>query len=623
MKARGTAEIPHAAAPLSAGEDSDDELSRGGSRLSLDQMVPPGRRSLNKDSSSLSRAIPASPPVPSVPLRTSTESPPPELPPTGHTRPPQKRVSRPPPPVPISSPPETSPVQSRPPPPPPPGQPPSRKSTSDSRTAPHPSKHQVDNDSEEEVTEYDGDYDTDIASGAKHKDALKAHDGDSSFDEGTITDEATNKSPTSPPARGPPPLPPSVAPRAIPPAPPGQPPKPNRKSSDMPRAAPPPIPPSRESIDNEDYDPFRYTRGVPPPPPPNTRPPIIQSPSNELEEDDMYGASPVSSPPMPPAPAIERTVPPPAPPSERSVPLPPPPPSQSSQPLPGGTNLPRKSLDVNRSKSTGRRSMEQPRASLDTGFIASDIDLAEKSFWWTQQNLPPQTLQSRRDVIFEMDTSPPTQEGSKTIITKDIYVLYLDYSHTTITASFDQSNPSDVSLEQKHQRPPPPPRQDQLENASLHLGARISEAVTAAQNTVVGDGSPHALVLELLRPLASEALMPIANRTYGALVYANLANASTQQYDEIRAGDIVTFRNAKFQGHRGTMHQKYSAEAGKPDHVGIVLDWDGTKKKIRAWEQGRENKKVKLESFKLGDLRSGECRVWRIMGREWVGWDAK
>jgi microsomal dipeptidase-like Zn-dependent dipeptidase len=43
-----------------------------------------------------------------------------------------------------------------------------------------------------------------------------------------------------------------------------------------------------------------------------------------------------------------------------------------------------------------------------------------------------------------------------------------------------------------------------------------------------------------------------------------------------RKGDLA---NARFQGHRGTMHQKYTAEVGKPDHVGIVVDWDGTKKK--------------------------------------------
>lgn len=68
------------------------------------------------------------------------------------------------------------------------------------------------------------------------------------------------------------------------------------------------------------------------------------------------------------------------------------------------------------------------------------------------------------------------------------------------------------------------------------------------------------------------------------------------------------------------MHSKYSVEVGKTDHVGVVIEWDGTKKKVRAWEQGRESKKVKLESFKFGDLRSGEVKVWRVMARNWVGW---
>ena len=106
-------------------------------------------------------------------------------------------------------------------------------------------------------------------------------------------------------------------------------------------------------------------------------------------------------------------------------------------------------------------------------------------------------------------------------------------------------------------------------------------------------------------------------------MYANLANASTQQYDEIRPGDIISFRNAKFQGKHGAMHAKYSAEVGKPDHVAVVAEWDGTKKKVRAWEQGRESKKVKQESFKLDDLRSGEVKIWRIMPRSWVGWDSQ
>jgi hypothetical protein len=215
------------------------------------------------------------------------------------------------------------------------------------------------------------------------------------------------------------------------------------------------------------------------------------------------------------------------------------------------------------------------------------------------------------------------------MISKDIYVLFQDYSQTSINASFDAADPSHIALEQSHQRAPPPPRKDQLEASSEQFGARIAAAASSAANagTTLGDGSPHSLILELLRQHPA-ALKPIGTRSYGALVYANLANASTQQFDEIRPGDIVSFRNAKFSGHKGAMHAKYTQEVGRPDHVGVVIDWDGTKKKIRAWEQisaeerGKGKKaKVKEESFKVGDLKSGEVRVWRVMGRNWVGWD--
>jgi hypothetical protein len=264
--------------------------------------------------------------------------------------------------------------------------------------------------------------------------------------------------------------------------------------------------------------------------------------------------------------------------------------------------------------------MDVSRPSMDQGYIATDVDLSQHTLWWAQPNTPPPVFQDRRDLLFEIEESSTSKRGGKTYISKDIYVLFMDYSQTFISVKFDSKNPEDVVFEQRSEPPPQRLRQDQLENAHARFGSRISDAVSSKQNTVVGDGSPHGLVESLLRPL-SDALLPVGTRAYGALVYANLANASVQQFDEIRAGDIVSFRNARFQGHRGTMHQKYNVEVGKPDHVGVVVDWDGTKKKIRAWEQGRESKKVKMESFKLGDLKSGECRVWRVMPRSWVGWD--
>jgi hypothetical protein len=273
----------------------------------------------------------------------------------------------------------------------------------------------------------------------------------------------------------------------------------------------------------------------------------------------------------------------------------------------------RKSLDANRALGN-RTSMEQARPVINQDFIASDIDLGISSHWWTQPKLLPPSLQNRKDVLVNLAES---QSGST--IEKVISILYMDYSQSTVSVQFDAQNVSDVHLDQQHSPPPPRQRPDQLENAYEQFGRQIAKAVESKQNTIVGNGTPHGLIEELLKPY-QDALPPVSTRAFGALVYANLANASTQSYDEIRPGDIVSFRNAKFQGKTGPMHAKYSTDVGKPDHVGVVVEWDGSKKKVRVWEQGREHKKVKSESFKMGDLRSGEVRVWRVMSKNWVGW---
>lgn len=299
-------------------------------------------------------------------------------------------------------------------------------------------------------------------------------------------------------------------------------------------------------------------------------------------------------------------------------------PSQASPldrrpPPPAAAGRGRQSLDVSRA---GRRSVDMHRPSMESGFIANDIDLAVQSGWWKQTNQVPPVLQGRKDIFFESEETTSTNGGQKTIITREVFVLYQDYSQTFLTIRYDPYNPSDVNVEQRHEPPPRPLRQDQMEEFYERFGRLISNAVAAKKETVVGDGTPQGLVFELLSPF-KDALAPIGTRAYGALVYSNMANASTQQNDMIRPGDILTIRNARFQGKHGPMHAKYSVEVGKPDHVAIVSEWDGTKKKVRAWEQGRESKKVKVESFKLDDLRSGEVKIWRVMPRSWVGWNSQ
>ncbi|KAJ4423690.1 assembly of actin patch protein [Gnomoniopsis sp. IMI 355080] len=556
---------PPPPAPESEGSESGDELSGANEPAETPRGEEPPA----------TRAPPPLPPVsaPAPPVPTSPRSP---KSPKFHnddatpiSPPSNKRASRLPPPVPGTA--AAPPSQTRPPPPPPPGGLP-RTSTSNDMAG------------DEEGTDYEGDYDTDIGSSVPHKDALK-HGRESS-----IEDTLSVASPTVAPPSMPPPIPSAAAPRAPPPLPSQPPPEPDtRRSVDAPRAAPPPPPPAppKDTSQTDEYDPFNYAATSPkvptmpsytqPPPPP-------RRPSHAPSQDSYAGESSYQQTPL-------------APPGGRAPPA------------------PRASMDSRPS----RRSMDMlNRPSMDTSHVANDIDLAPQSGWWMQPNgLPPQ-LQGRKDLFTESEES--TQPGQKT--TRDIYVLYQDYSQTVITVHFNPQDANDVHLEQRHEGPPRSLRQDQLEESYERFGRPISEAVNKIKETVVGDGTPQGLVLELLKPF-KDALLPVGTRAYGALVYSNLANASTTQTDQIRPGDIISIRNAKFQGKHGPMHAKYSAEVGKPDHVGVVAEWDGTKKKVRAWEQGRESKKVKMESFKLDDLRSGEVKIWRVMPRSWVGWEGQ
>ncbi|KAG5945053.1 hypothetical protein E4U53_006764 [Claviceps sorghi] len=604
------------AAP-SDGSVSDDELSVGtkDKDLDLQQADMHGMRS---------PTMPPPQPAPVLPLRSPPLSPrPDEFSPTSPTHAASKRSSRLPPPIPGSAP-ALPPDSGRPPPPPPPSGDVGRPRIVDAAAAAAPARPvQAGEDDDEEITEYEGDYDTDIGSSVPHKDALKTHARDSSLEESTFQSPGREAPPNVPP-----PLPAAAAPRAVPPPIPNQPsPECKRRSVDVPRAAPPPPPPlpplpppppasqkvkdspappvsvatgGGATLDAEDYDPYNYASPAPP-----LASGYRQATPQIEEEQDFFAPSAAAAAVSGASGA--------SPPERRLAP-------PSAPPPRGGT---RQSLDRPRTSTSNRRSVDMLRPpSMESGFIANDVDLGVQSGWWRQANQVPPVFQGRRDIYCESEETTTTNQGSKTVVTRDVLVLFQDYSQTIITARFNPYDASDVELGQRHEGPPRALRQDQMEEFYERFGRQISQAAASRKDTVVGDGTPQGFVMELLRPL-SAALPPVGTRSYGALVYANMANASTQQQDVMRAGDIISFRNAKFQGKHGPMHAKYSAEVGKPDHVGVVAEWDGTKKKVRAWEQGRENKKVKLESYKLDDLRSGEVKIWRVVPRTWVGWNSQ
>jgi len=247
-----------------------------------------------------------------------------------------------------------------------------------------------------------------------------------------------------------------------------------------------------------------------------------------------------------------------------------------------------------------------------------DEPLHDGRQWWTDSVPLPSTYQNRTDLIFEVEDSQSTRRGGHTTLSREIYILFSDYSQTIVTAVYDRDDPSQVTLSQRHVGPPPPPSKNDLEMRYQQVGAQIINLATSKMGTSVGDGSALAFIRELFSKL-DNCLPSAGPRSHGATIYSNFGNSSTSQFDEIRPGDIVAFRNAVFQAHGG-LRGKITTEVGKPDHVAVVQEWNGSKKKLKVLEQGRESKKVSHTSYKIGDLKSGEVHVFRPMPRSWVDW---
>lgn len=252
---------------------------------------------------------------------------------------------------------------------------------------------------------------------------------------------------------------------------------------------------------------------------------------------------------------------------------------------------------------------------------AVELDLVPDSQWWLAPNGVPSTISSRKDVLYEVEESEVWKRGGRSYTVRDIYVLFTDYSQTIVTVEFSKAN-GYVSFQQRVEAPPATLRQDQLESVYGAFGRKVADI----SQQLAGQAVPLGQFVSKVLGKVPESLPPVGNRSFGALVYHNLANASVRQHDEIRRGDIAVFRGAKFQGHKGNLRSKYNLEVGQLDavHVGIVYEWDGTKRKIRVYEQpesGSAGGKIKSESYRLNDLKSGEVKVFRVIGKDYVGWD--
>ncbi len=286
----------------------------------------------------------------------------------------------------------------------------------------------------------------------------------------------------------------------------------------------------------------------------------------------------------------------------------------------------RKSVSHNRRSVDIRKSIDQShngRSSFDVSSVSAmavDINIEQEKGWWKNSGTLPPSLASRldKDLIFESEDNTSSKRGGRTVMNRDLYVLFADYSQTTINIRYELSDPDGtVYIEQSHSAPPAPLRQDQYED----LASKYNQKVLSIATKLAGRALPTGELVTNIFSNIKGVLRPVGQKSFGALVYSNMSNATTKQNDEIRPGDIIVIKNGRFQTHKGPLHQKTISEVGiNTPHVGIVNTWDGIKRKLKVIEQDRHSK-VKLESYRLSEMRSGDIRIFRLVGRDYVDWE--
>ncbi|GME72216.1 unnamed protein product [[Candida] boidinii] len=474
------------------------------------------------------------------------------------------------------------------------------------------------------------------------------------------TESATVTSPT----KLPPPPPPFSA---IPPIPGSAPPIPGSVPP-IPSAAPPipgsvppipaPVPASTVPIPRvpkgSEHTSHHGPGSAPPPPPTGAAPPVPRAATVHSESrrpstnssikrrstsSQQHPPPPIPSQEAPPIPFQEpphhHTAPPPPPPSA-PAPLAPPPAvpgdiltAQTSGPDASHKSIHNSALVMGQTSGhmnspfedprIGRSSMEVSRASpsvnsesFSQGQRLSEYMHGNYGDWWVSRKLPADP--KFKDVLYEISSFPKEKRCSRSVLYLDYYILNKDYSQIIWEISCDANHPENILSYSETLLPTPSASQEYLKKASSTYGPKILELARAAQKTSL----KQEFISWIFDQLPPKVLRNVG-KSYGTVIYRNIDNKDFRNYDKIRPGDIFSAIHAKFES-RSALHKKsFELGSSRQPHMAVISEFDKIKNKFRVVEQDSRGV-VQESSYKLSDMKSGRIEVFRVVGRNYVGW---
>lgn len=282
----------------------------------------------------------------------------------------------------------------------------------------------------------------------------------------------------------------------------------------------------------------------------------------------------------------------------------------------------RNSAELSRRAST-REKTEQTQADASVPALKAELsDLQNSSGWWIKNSVPDSLVSKvGNDLIYEVDTHKIAKRGNREIIYKDYYVLFHDLSQIVIELQYHGDDPRyTVIINDLVVKGASAVRKDSLHRLNATFGNDAAEIALKYLGTKVASG----IVLDVFEKLHKkhpDVLGPIGEKAFGATIYKN-QNSSVSKVEEIRPGDILCAKSAKFASHKGLKglgNKSVVLGDGSEVYAAVIVEYDPRKDKVKVLENDRSGI-VRRESYKFEELKSGRLRVFRIVDRNYVGW---
>lgn len=198
-----------------------------------------------------------------------------------------------------------------------------------------------------------------------------------------------------------------------------------------------------------------------------------------------------------------------------------------------------------------------------------------------------------------------------------IEIIYDDFSKSLISVAFNDSDPSNASIDQSHSLPPSFPSNSTLLNYSSKLGSQIF--ASAHRKNVKYSSSSDFLsecfsrAEEILKPIGFTYGVNVFNVTHSETGTKNVGKPTISQVDEPRSGDIIKFTEAKFKHNLSTI----KLGSRETPHVAVVESWDEKKRKVKILEVGKDGL-VEESGYRIEELKGGKVDIFRVVARSYL-----